>query len=62
MPKYIIKWNCGYGDNYEEIEADSLEEANKMAYEQWEEDAGSSADYGVVEGKEATDEMRENYL
>jgi hypothetical protein len=62
MPKYIIKWDYGYGDNYDEIDANDLQEARKMAYDQWLEDVMTSVSYEVVEGKEATDEMREEYL
>ena len=47
MTKYIIRWNAGYGDDYEEVDADSEEEAEKMAYEAWREEAENNADYGV---------------
>jgi hypothetical protein len=57
---YIIEWDAGYGNKYKEIEADNAEEAEKIAYEQWREDAESQARYGVI--GEATDELREDYL
>jgi hypothetical protein len=60
MKKYIIKWNCGYGDNYDEIEAENEKEANMAAYEAWREDAENNADYDVI--GEATDELRQDYL
>ena len=55
MPKYIVSWNAGYGDSYEEVEA-----ADEQAYELWKEEAESNADYKVI--GEATDELREEYL
>ena len=36
--KFIIKWNAGYGDNYDVIEAKNQEEAQKAAYEEWREE------------------------
>ena len=45
---YIIEWDAGYGNKYKEIEADNAEEAEKIAYEQWREDAESQARYGVI--------------
>lgn len=60
MPNYIIKTNYGYGDDYEEIEADNVEEAEEIAYEVWREGAENQAIYEVI--GEATDELREEYL
>lgn len=60
MPNYIVKWNIGYGDNYEEVEAENEDKANELAYENWREEAENNADYGVL--GEATDELREEYL
>jgi hypothetical protein len=60
MKKYIIMWNCGYGKNYEEIEANNKEEAENAAYEAWRDDAEFNADYGVM--GEADYELRELYL
>lgn len=57
MKKYIIMWDCGYGKNYEAIEADSIEEAQKEAYEQWREEAESNADY---DAEEYTEELAED--
>lgn len=57
MPKYIIKWNTGYGDEFEVEEADSQEEAQKMAYDKWREDIERDADYDAVElTKDTADE------
>ena len=58
--KYIIRWDAGYGSEYDEVEAESVDEANSMAYERWREDAENNADY-ACEG-EATEELREFYL
>jgi len=60
MGKYIIKWDSGYGENYMEVEADSLEEADKMAWEECRDEFESNASYGVV--GESTEELREDYL
>ncbi len=32
MPKWIIKWNAGFGDEFEEIEAKDETAATKLAY------------------------------
>ena len=37
MPKFIIIWNTGYGDDAEVVEAEGQEEADKEAYERWRE-------------------------
>jgi hypothetical protein len=50
--KYIIKWDVGYGPNYEVVEADSIEAANQMAYDAWNDDAQSNADYDAIEYSE----------
>lgn len=58
MPQFIIRWNAGYGDEYEAIEAENLEEAEKCAYEQWRETAESNADF---EAEEYSEEKAEEY-
>jgi len=58
--KFIISWDAGYGDSHEEVDVENEEEALKWAYENWKEEAESSAVYGVV--GEATDELREEHL
>ena len=45
MGKYIIRWNCGYGDEYDVVEADSELEAENLAYEAWKESAENYAEY-----------------
>ena len=60
MKKWIITWDSGYGNNYSEVEAETEEEAGKIAYEEWQEESEANANYGVI--GEATDELRENYL
>ena len=58
MPKYIVTWNCGYGEVWDLVEAQNIETANKLAYECWREDAEQSAEYGA---QEFTLENAENY-
>jgi hypothetical protein len=60
MSKFIVRWDAGYGANYEEVSAKNEEDALKQAYELWKEDVENNADYEVV-GK-STDELREEYL
>lgn len=48
MKKYLIKWNAGYGENYHADEFKSQEEASEAAYEEWRQDAESSAEYEAV--------------
>ena len=55
MKEYIIRWDAGYGDNYDIIEAHDHEEAQYAAYESWREDAENNADY---EAFEATEEKK----
>ena len=54
--KFIIKWNAGYGDNYDVIEAKNQEEAQKAAYEEWREEVESNAEYGAMEWSEELEE------
>ena len=56
--KYIIRWNAGYGDAYDVVEAGSEEDANMMAYESWRDEAENNADYGC---EEYTEELAEGY-
>lgn len=58
MPKYIIRWNAGYGDSYDVVEADSLDDAHDMAYQSWNDEAQSQAEY---DAEEYTDELAEEY-
>jgi len=60
MPQYIIYIDCGYEDEYEEVSAENEEEANKIAYKRWREEAEVQAGYGVI--GEATDDLREEFL
>lgn len=50
--KYIIYWDAGYGQVADVVEADSKEEASKMSYEAWREDAENNAYYNAVEYNE----------
>lgn len=58
MPRYIIKWNCGYGENAEPIEAANDKAAARAAYERWREDAESNAEYSA---EPWTEEEAENH-
>ena len=55
MKEYLIRWNAGYGDSYEVVEAESEDGALTMAYDSWREEAESQASYGVEEVDEDTD-------
>lgn len=48
MPKFIIRWNVGYGDNLEVVDANSETEARNLAYQSWREESENSADYGTL--------------
>lgn len=58
MPKFIINWDSGYGESHDVIEADTLDEANAIAYDQWRDEAESYANYGAEEYNE---ELAEEY-
>lgn len=58
MPKYLIKWDAGYGENYEVIEAGSEHEAQNEAYEAWREEAENNADYSA---RPLTKEIADDY-
>lgn len=47
MPKFIIKWDIGYGPNVETVEADDQDQASRIAYERWREDCENNADYSA---------------
>lgn len=47
MPKFIITWDGGYGDVSEVVEAENLDKAVDIAYEQWKEEVESNANYGA---------------
>lgn len=53
MPKFIIRWNTGYGDSHEVVEADDDDHAQELAYQAWREAAENGADYGTMEYTEA---------
>lgn len=46
--KYIIKWDVGYGPNFDVVDAVDEDAATNMAYEEWREEAEQNADYGAV--------------
>lgn len=47
MPKYLLKWDAGYGTETEVIECATHEEADDAAYERWREAVESSADWSA---------------
>lgn len=49
MPKFIIRWNSGYGNSFEVVDADDIEDANEKAYSSWHDEVESNADYDAVE-------------
>lgn len=48
MAKWIIRWNAGYSDSHEIIEAESQEAADQYAYESWHEEVQTNADYEAM--------------
>ena len=58
MPKYIIKWDAGYGENVDVVEADNLDDATDMAYQSWSDEAQSQAEYSA---EEYSEELAEEY-
>jgi hypothetical protein len=46
--KWIIIWDAGYGRNYEVVEAETQEEADKAAYEAWREETENNSDYKSI--------------
>ena len=59
MTEYIVRWNCGYGDSVDIVNAKNEEDAEEEAYKLWREEAESNADYEVI--GEATDELKEEH-
>lgn len=48
MPRWIISWDCGYGNqDHKIIEEDTEAAAEEVAYNLWREAAELNADYGV---------------
>ena len=43
--KYLIKWNAGYGHDFEVIDANDQSEADDAAYQSWKQAAEMEADY-----------------
>lgn len=58
MTKYLLRWNVGFGDITDVMEADDVDSAHMLAYECWKEDAESQADYSA---EVLTQELAENY-
>jgi hypothetical protein len=52
MKKFTIRWNVGYGEMTDNVEAEDLSAAMDMAYEAAREDFENYADYSADEGWE----------
>jgi len=52
MKRYIIMWNAGFGSTRAVIEAESLAQAEKEAFEQWQEEVQNNAEFGAEEWTE----------
>ena len=48
LKKWIIRWNAGYGDDYDCVEFETEDEADHCAYESWRDAVESDADYEAV--------------
>ena len=57
MAKYTIHWDAGYGKTVEVIEAESMDDAEKQAHEQWKEEAEMNGDYGAKEYEESDEDL-----
>ena len=58
MAEYLIKWNAGYGESVEAIEADNGSDAIDWAYENWKDEAEGQAEYSA---DLMTDALREEH-
>lgn len=56
--KYLVTWNCGYGENWEVVDVETQEEAYQAARDYWKEDVESNADYNA---KPLTEELKIDY-
>ena len=45
MKWYIIKWDTGFGESYNVVQAESEEEADELAYEGWRDEIEGQANY-----------------
>ncbi len=54
---YIIRWDSGYGDNYDVIKVEDHETALDYAYKAWKEEAENNSDY---DAELATEEALDN--
>jgi hypothetical protein len=50
MKKFTIRWNVGYGEMSDEVEAEDLSAAQEMAYLAAREDFECYAEYSADEG------------
>lgn len=58
MPKYILTWNAGYGDEHNTVEAENIETAEEIAYDWWLDSAETYASYSAKEySKEEAEEL-----
>jgi hypothetical protein len=56
--KWLIRWNIGYGDHIDVVEADTEEKAEEEAYDEWRAAAEDSADYQAIPW---TQELEDSY-
>jgi hypothetical protein len=59
MPRYIVRWDVGWGESFDTVEADTEDNAQMAAYALAKEEFESNADYSVV--GEATPELLEEH-
>lgn len=55
--RYLIKINYGFGDEFEEIEAENQDDADERVYALWLENAEAQSHY---EAREMTPELEED--
>ena len=58
MARYKIYWSSGLGESTQVVDADDLQEAEQMAYEEYRDECESSANYGA---QLATEDDEEEY-
>ena len=58
MAKYFCKWDIGYGESYEVVDAETQEEAESIAYHLWKEDYERQSSYCA---ELFTEDIAENY-
>ena len=54
MAKYVIRWDSGYGEQWDVVEAESYEHTEQEAYFAWRDQVESYTDYSALSGEEAS--------